>query len=299
MQLFQDQCMKPVSLPSRSSGVSLIEILISLVIGLVVVGAVLVSIVGAGKAGRYQAAFSQMNEDAQVGLSILARDLQMAGYSQPTALTNSTPLLPTPTMVLTFNPTVTRAVFGCDTGFANAAAATVVCGSVTTPALEVAYEADTANTVATVGGLPSDCLGNGIPGVAPFVARNRYFISAGNSGRPELYCASNNAANTPQPLIENIENMRVWYGVSVAADPRQVVRYVSATNINAVGAAEWNNVISVRICLLVRSAEPVLNAGDEDTLTYRDCSSVTQTSNDRYLRRAYFATSSLRAKMPL
>lgn len=291
--------MKPVSIRTRSRGVSLIEMLITLVIGLVVVGAVLVSIIGSSKAGRFQSAYAGMNEDAQIGLSILSRDLQMTGYAQPTALTSDGGTPPTFSLTSTTLGTSTF-VFGCDTGFANPRAATLVCGTTATPALEVAYEADTGNTVA-VGVVPSDCLGNGITAGPPYVARNRYFISAGNSGRPELYCASDIAASV-QPLIENIEGMKIWYGVSVPASPTQVVRYVTATDIAALGAvaaaAEWRQVISVRICLLVRSAEPVLNAGD-DTLTYLNCDSASSTSNDRYLRRAYFTTASLRVRMPL
>jgi type IV pilus assembly protein PilW len=79
------------------------------------------------------------------------------------------------------------------------------------------------------------------------------------------------------------------------------VRYVTATDIASLGvgaSAEWDRVVAVRICLLVRSADPVLNPGDGDTLTYLDCDSVQQTSNDRYLRRAYFSTATLRDKMP-
>jgi type IV pilus assembly protein PilW len=278
---------------SFQRGVSLIELMLSLVIGLVVVGAVLVSIIGASKSGRFKTAYAQMNEDAQIGLSILARDIQMAGYSEPTALVN-TGTIPAPVYVLNFGNLAT-AIFGCDTNFANPVVASVVCGAAANAAIETSYQADTQSTVST-GGVPSDCLGNAIAVGPPYIVRNRYYISSGNSGRPELYCAG--VGGSGQPLIENIDSMSILYGVQVAANPRQVVRYVSATAIAGVGAAEWNNVISVRICLIVRSAEPVLNTGD-DTLKYQDCAGVSQTSNDRYLRRAYFTTSTLRARMPL
>lgn len=288
--------MRPVSAFSRVRGISLIEMMISLVIGLVVVGAVLVSIIGSRNAGRFQSAYAQMNEDAQIGLSILSRDLQMAGYSQPTALISDGAASPTFSLTSTSLGTSTF-VFGCDTGFANPNAASLVCGATATPAIEVAYEADKGNTVQTAG-KPSDCLGNAIAVGPPYVARNRYYISSGASGRPELYCAS---AASSQPLIENIDGMKIWYGLSLAANPSQVVRYVTATDIAGLGAAaataEWAHVISVRVCLLVRSAEPVLNA--EDTLSYLDCDSASQAINDRYLRRAYFTTASLRVRMPL
>lgn len=294
--------MKPVTLRSRNQGFSLIELMISLVIGLVVVGAVIVSLIGSGQTGRYQAAFAQMNEDAQIALSILSRDLQIAGYSQPTDLVNTAPPASTPTFnfasstIGTSNP-----VFGCDTGFVDPAATSLACGTATTPAIEVVYEADKFTTVLTSGGVPSDCLGNaitvGLPAV--YVARNRYYLAPSSSGRPELHCASANGA-TPQPLVENIEAMAIWYGVAVAANPTQVVRYVTATDIATSGLAdEWKRVVSVRICLLVRSAEPV-SAGDEATLTYLDCAGTSPppTSSDGRLRRAYFTTAAIRDKMP-
>jgi type IV pilus assembly protein PilW len=291
--------MKPVRMRSRVRGISLIEVLISMVIGLVVVGAVMVSLIGSGNTGRFQSAYAGMNEDAQIGLSILSRDLQMTGYAQPTALVSNG--APSPTYSLTSTTLgSTTFVFGCDTGFANPTAATLACGTAVTPALEVAYQADTGNTMANAG-VPSDCLGNAIAAGPPYVARNRYFISTGASGRPELYCASNNAANAAQPLIENIENMKIWYGVFVPAAPTQVVRYVTATQIAALGAgaaAEWSQVISARICVLARSAEPVLNT-TEDPIAYLNCDSVSANSNDRYLRRAYFTTASVRVRMPL
>jgi len=292
--------MKQVATRSRSRGFSLVEVMVSLVIGLVVVGAVIVSTIGSVKAGRYQSAYAQMNEDAQIGLSILSRDLQMAGYAQPTAVTTSGSGA---SLVLTLSSTTlgtSTPVFGCDTGFADPTASSLICGTATTPGFEVVYQADARNTVPTSGGVPSDCLGNGISSGPPYVAHNRYFLSSGSSGRTELYCASNNAANTPQPLIENVEDMQLRYGTSLLATPSQVVRYESATEINNLGvaaAAEWAQVISVRLCLLVRSAEPVLNPGD-DTVTYRDCSGTLVTPTDRYLRRAYFTTATVRDKMP-
>lgn len=302
--------MKHSSKFRRIRGLTLIELLISMVIGLVVVGAVIVSMIGSGKAGRFQEAYSQMNEDAQIALSIISRDIQMAGYSNPTGLVPVVPPTATPTMVLAFaNLGPGNPVFGCDTGFLNpgAAANSLVCGTATTAAIELVYEADGRNTVPTGGGVPSDCLGNGLGGVAPFIARNRYFLTtssaSGSSGRPELSCASSTAGNTSQPLVENIEDMRIVYGVSLPAVvppvAAQVVRYVSASQIATAGVTEWANVVSVRVCLLARSAERVLTTGGaEDTLTYMDCAGASQTSSDGYLRRAYFSTSAIRDKMP-
>jgi len=273
---------------SRMQGLSLVEILISLVIGLVVVGAVLISYIGSGQTNKLQAAYSQMNEDAQIGLSILSRDLLMAGYAQPTGVNASS----------TFSRTYAdRPVFGCNNGFASPnTTGSVACAATgTMPAFEVVYEADIRNTVPTSADIPSDCLGAGLTqqtvGATNFyIASNRFYVANGNTGRPELHCASSQGA-PGQPLVDNVESMKVWYGEANAATSRQVVRYVTAGNVT-----DWGLVISVRVCLLMRSAEPVLVSG-EDSATYLDCDSASQTSADRHVRRAYFTTTTLRNKM--
>lgn len=280
-----------VLLRSRQRGLSIIEVLVSMVIGLVVVGAVLLSYIASGQTNKLQAAYAQMNEDAQVGLLIMSRDLQLAGYAQPTSLNATT---------FQFGRTYSgNAVFGCDTGFvaANTTGAVACAPTGSSPAIEVVYEGDITNTVPTSGGLPSDCLGASLTqqtvGATSFyLTHNRYYIATSVLGRPELHCASDKAASTGGALVDNVENMKIWYGEANPADKRQIVRYVSAANVLD---PTFALVVSVRVCLMMRSAEPVLTA--EDPATYLDCDSVSQTSTDRFARRAFFTTTALRNKM--
>lgn len=286
--------MRPLRLPGRIRGVSMVEVMVTLVIGIVVVGAVLVSLMSSGKAGRQQAAFAEMNDNAQVAFGIIGRDLLLAGYARPTGLAPG---------VSTFSRTYSgRAVFACEAGFAspNAQTAATCAGSGSAPALEVVYEADTTNTVPTAAGLPSDCLGNGLTAEAAghYLAHNRYYVLTGVTGRPELHCASR-LGNAGQPLVDNVERMKIWLGEANAADPRSIVRYVTPGSVT-----DWGLVVSVRICLQMRSSEAVLDAGETTDATtnaallaYLDCDGVTQTSADRLLRRAYFTTTTLRNKM--
>lgn len=269
----------------------MVEVMISLVIGLVVVGAVLVSFASSGQTGRQQSAYAQMNEDAQIALGTLSRDLLLAGYAQPTAVNTASA-----TFVRTY---ANRPVFGCDSGFVSpSTTGSVSCNATgTLPALEIVYEADLASTVPTSTGLPSDCLGAALTAqvtgsVTFYIARNRYYLATGNTGKPELHCASDRAGATGQPLVENVEGMKLWYGEANAAAPRQVVRYVQAASV-----ADWNYIVSVRACVLVRSSDPV--PLDETNPTYLDCDGTSQTVTDRYLRRSYFTTTSLRNKMAL
>lgn len=332
--------MKPVRSMRKIRGITLIEILISLTIGLVVVGAVIVTFVSSGQASRNHSALTQMNQDAQIALNMLSREVQLAGYSAPASLTGSPRVVRyhSLTSAAGFVPETTGYIFGCDGGtngidpFVTPTAAMLTCSPTVGSAssgLAVAYEADLQNTVPTGAGVPSDCLGNRIgpqqdaDNIPYYVASNRYFIrTEPTSGRPELYCASPASPNFPaptpgtevvpypnpqpatgtQPLVENVQDMQIWYGMRtfpLVADDRQVVRYRQAAAINAMAAGAWDAVISVRICLLMRSAEPVLT--DEDDLTYQPCDqgAARATSPDKRMYRAYYTTSTLRSKMPL
>lgn len=318
--------MKHSVLQSRMRGVSLVEVMVSLVIGLVVVGAVLVSYMASGKASAQQAAYAEMNENAQLGLGLLSRDLLLAGYAQPTGyqMTAGVPPVPTGNLTRTYSG---RPVFGCDNGFAvENVIGDVACETTTpkSPAIEMVYQADLTNAVPvdvnntpaiSTDDVPSDCKGNQIrpvagtvSGVDYFITYNRYYLSSGNTGRSELHCASRTQDTSAhaipgQPLVDNVEAMKFWYGEAgaLAADSRRVVRYVTAGNL---ADASFAGVIAVKVCLLIRSSEAVLDAAETSNtstndamLAYLDCDSVAQSSGDRHLRRAYFTTVTLRNRM--
>lgn len=294
------------ALRSRARGVTLIELMISLVIGIVVIGAVLISYIASGQTNKRQAAYAEMNENAQIALSILRSDLLLAGYAQATGVLNSSGVK---TLSRTF---AGQPILGCGLGFVSentAGVATCNASGTGAPAIQISYEADVTNTTPTshTPPFPSDCLGNSL-GEAPlvsgaityYVTHNRYYLATGNSGRSELFCASaatNAGAVIPgQALVDNVEAMQIWYGEAGAAGSRQIVRYVAAAPSVTI---DWQNIISVRVCLLMRSSEPVLSGEDTELGLdkYLDCNSAEQTSADRHVRRAYFLTTTLRNKM--
>lgn len=291
---------------ARMRGVSLVEVMVSLVIGLVVVGAVLVSYLSSGKSTRQQAAYAEMNENAQMALTLISRDLLLAGYAQVTGI----PAVVPPAVSIFTRTYNGNAVFGCDNGFVapNTTGVLACVVGAGKPAIEVSYEADLSNTVPVAGppAVPSDCKGSQIrpvagtlAGVDYYVTHNRFFLSIGVTGRSELHCASASqdslgAALSSEPLVDNVEDMKIWYGEANAIDSRQVVRYVAASAV-----ADWTRIVGVRICLLMRSTEPALDQELTATPTYLDCDSTAQNLPDRYLRRAYFSTTTLRNKMPI
>ncbi len=324
----------PALYSSRSAqqGLSLIELLVSITIGLILVVAILSAYLGTSMSSKVAEAQGRMNEDAQAALTILSQQLRMAGNNPKQPDYAST----TPT-----NPvfgTSTYAIRGCDGTFSNlstaADIASLTCGGGGGPdSIAVSYEADAYNTVKTTSGKSTDCLGVTLPtvtgsvnkwnGVASVptsvtytVADNRFYI--GTSGvitAPSLYCKGNGTGGSPQPLVENVEDMQFIYGTAPSTTTTlSIAGYLNAGEIlSDPGLAaltddptRWGKVVAVRICVLVRSEQPV--APDATSAQYIPCPSSENSFDpkvavtpvaapDLRLRKAYSTTVILRNRV--
>ncbi|TWO69081.1 prepilin-type N-terminal cleavage/methylation domain-containing protein [Caenimonas sedimenti] len=320
------------SFMKRQRGLSLIELLVSLTIGLVLMVAVMSAYLGASSASRVAEAQGRMNEDAQAALNMLTQQLRMAGANprQPNYATD-TPRNPVFGPVGAATPTG-YAIRGCDSTFTDPAVAmtALACSGTGSDAVAVAYEADAFNTVRSTGGNPTDCLGNEVPttnavGVKMWtgasvvlaapqpafrVAENKFYI-ADSAGVPSLFCKGNATGSTAQALVENVEEMHIRYGTlndpAVVTDLR-LGGYMTATELNnwsmpvttpaTDGPTKWAKVVTVRICIIVRSAEPIVS--DTTSQRYHDCSGSSTpnaTKTDLRLRRAYSTTVVLRNRV--
>ena len=260
--------MKRGSTRSDSTGFALIEILVALVIGLVVVGAVLASYLSNSQTSRLQSALAQMDEDAQIGLRILTRELLMAGYALPTSLNADTRV---------FNQSYGgRAVVGCDKGFSAAPSTnpSTCASSGGTPSIEIAYEVDLYNSVVS-NGKGTDCAGVALPASQNGITFNRYSVGS-----------------STVPLVDNVERLQFWYGQSDGGARPQLIGYTQASG------ADFSRVMSVRVCLLMRSSESPAKAEDAVWQSYLDCDGIRRTAVDGRLRRVYFSTIALRSKTP-
>lgn len=315
--------MRPSKRPLYSSkasaqrGLSLVELMVAMTIGLFLLGAVAVIYVNTSTTSRSSTSESQMNEDATLALEVLQQQIRLAGFSNVT----------TPAGTRLFPG---RAVFGCDGALSNAnntAFQSLACNAAGTgpDTLSVRYEATLLNSQPVKNALnvdePANCVNEGIAAwdasaegaatATPLsLADNRYYIAndATNNNTPTLFCRGRTGAafGAATALIPNIEDMQIQYAVTalpVAGQPipHQVAGYVSANNaVLGATAANWSRVAAVRICLLARTAQTV-PTGDNATADlgrYTDCNGATQTNNDRFLRRAYVTTVQLRNMRP-
>lgn len=70
-----------VNAQKRQSGLSLIELMIALVLGLVVVSAVFNTFLGSSRSARFSQGLGQLQENGRYGITTLQRGIRMAGYS--------------------------------------------------------------------------------------------------------------------------------------------------------------------------------------------------------------------------
>jgi type IV pilus assembly protein PilW len=287
-------------------------VMVALVIGLVIVGAVMMNYLGSGASATQRGQVSQMSEDAQMALLQITRDLQQAGYTEVAGVMTSgaggTASFVRPGGGF-------RPVFACVGSFVDPHSAprwSAVCDPSGAPshALEVNFQATPANVMVNASGVPTDCIGNrlnvsatqvdesalGLSATTTYTS-NRYYINRA-TGRPELHCASPAATTSGgMPVVDNVEDMRFWFGIVPnwnVSDPaqRQPVRFLAPDDMMA---ADWPRVVSVRVCVLMRTAEPVLSGDDAQVYRYRDCAGTDGiASPDRRIYRAFHTTVSLR-----
>ena len=263
-------------------GFTLVELMVALVVGSMVIAALLAGYYAISVSSRHTRAMTQMTDDAAAALSILRGQLTQAGYSRPTGPNAKG-----------FQRLYTgKAVMGCDGDFNDLSVAigALTCKDTTgndnlKDSVAVSYEADASNSLQS-GGTPLDCLGNSLTqlGTAPntyWVSYSRFYVATGAGSRTALFCRGDGNPSG-QALVENIEDLQIQYGVSndLTASPARVAYYAKAVD------AAMDSVIAVRLCVLVASADEVM---DEKT-DYYNCQDTKVTPGDKRMYRSFRST---------
>lgn len=315
----------------QQAGLTLVELLVALVIGLVLLGTLVA--VYANTSGSVAAAKvdSQMSEDAQYVLNVLTRQIRQAGYNPIQPNRKEVNGLPGGATAIPF--------FACDAGFSNASttggtaaadATALTCNGTAVAGgggIAVTYEADVFNTIPTAATppVPTDCLGNGLTQLSQmdagppisgpylyYVTENRFYVKNNT-----LYCAGSGGATpfTDQPMIENVERIEFSYGAAhPTSGDKSIAGFLTSAAIGgAIGntatnsdmaalatpAERWGKVVAVKVCVIMRSANRLAEESSSNFGCNPDADQTLVTSTDGYRRRAYITTVTLRNRMAL
>ena len=278
-------------LKRAEGGFSLVELMISVAIGLVMVIFVSSLYIRSRTSYEVHDDNARLQQEGRIVMAMIGRNLTQAGYGSP-AGTIEGPFLPTNLIVpgAGLPASVIKAGQGfnaCDNGFTTPGDTSIhTCnGGSGVPAFETMYVVNPVVNTNTGAGV--DCNGQTVPanGAGDRVVINRFYLATQSGETQSLFCAGN-GGTTPQPLLGNVEDMRLTYGVAANAAhrPDSFVKTVAEV-VTAETAADpplrplrpFRGVVTVAVCLQIASADTVTTTDQ----SYYDCSGTLRTASDR------------------
>lgn len=256
----------------HSRGVSLVDLLVGIALGLVVVAVAMAALMTSrGITGTVTEA-TAMQQQAAYAFRVIGQQLRQAG-SLELSLTPSIVPGADPNSVMTPvafdppDPAGTRAQF--DRGVSSIAGT-----GTSTPTFTAGYqnyvEAVKSADDTVTASLLRDCLGrNGVTSGVPDAAVLTSTF-ARNADTNELVCAGT-ASETRRSIISNVTDMRVRYVVQSPLTTN--LRYFA----NPADVDNWRNVYAVEVCLELSGTETVSTPGAE----YTNCSGTATSYGDR------------------
>lgn len=215
---------------SRQSGVSLIELMIGMVVGLMVVIASMGSLVYTRTASRVMGDSTRLQQDAATAFRIIGQVARQAGARR---------LMDTPGGTVSFNPKYKGIQVNANTF--RPAAVRGTDGAFNGPDT---LEIDRDNTLAPEANKSPmdidsvDCLGEPIE--RAYSVSSKFSVDAG-----QLKCDGSGNSNGAFSLMSGVEDFQVWYGLREGPG----LRYTTATALNQLSPAPWDQVEALRVCL--------------------------------------------------
>jgi len=315
----------------NQTGMTLVELMVAMTLSLVILAGVIQVFISSKQSYRLNDAMSRVQENGRFAINFLVKDIRMAGFygcasgTTPTNHVNSagsydyggppiegtdgasgtadtliiraaTPsdILLTASMPLVSADLKTTSPSGLAEGdiimVSDCASSDVM--QITGPS--GTGPSDTGNVVHNTGvGTPGNATKNlskayGTDAVVMKMNEFTYSIQTGASGQPALFRNNNNG--TAMELVEGVDNMQILYGVDTDADSNKVANiYSDATTVDA--ANNWNNVVSVRISLLLQTIDDNVASSEIDYF-YNGVNNSPTTG--RKLRRVFTTTINVR-----
>ena len=278
----------------KQSGLSLIELMIAMFIGLFLLGGISSTYIYSVKSSGQRDQLSLLEANARLALEILSKTIQHTGYTSNVGF-------PIEKFITTTNPVESKPCTSgnsvVSTGFfpansiVNNGNATVSTNA--SDGIGIVYLGDSTIT--------NDCAGQPLDAACQITTSvsanptetaaarifNSFYLEDSNIGRA-LKCAG--SRSTDEIVIaDGVENMQILYGINADSSPdRSVERYVNADEVGTL----WSNITSVKIALLMRSERPVKDTAEQQKFTLLDADITSP--NDRFQRAVFSTTISLR-----
>ncbi|MFC0397556.1 PilW family protein [Paraburkholderia rhizosphaerae] len=258
----------------RSNGHTLLEVMIAVALGLIVTAGA-VSLYRSQRLALTRATdAAQMHDAGMTALTLIALQLQMAGFTPADAAPAGA-------------SASVSALFGCSAARPVGTDDRLTCEALAghSDGIAIRYVADNVSTWPSAAAQPTDCLGQGLVRTLPADAQgvpvvNRFYAKAsGSTGEPELYCEGSGKAGSSQPLVEGVERLRLRYWPAAAP---------AALDASALTPDQWNSVVAVDVCVLVRGAR------DTAPSRYVDCDGVPAVGTDKRARDAFWRRIAIR-----
>ena len=231
---------RPRGLGARQSGLSLIELLVAILIALFLIGGVIVVEQGVHRAYGDQSGISKLQDEERFAMSMLTDVISPAGYFPD----------PTSTSIIAALPSTGSPL--------NMLAGQSLSGTAGPPdSIYVRYMTANADGIDLCDGTTNTSGGN--------VSYTSYLYVSGN----ELYCqvqpGTGAAWGSAVPLVSDVTNMQVWYGINTSGTDNNVDTYVPSGSMTA---ARYQSVSSVMV--LLTFLNPLYGApGQAQYVTFR------------------------------
>lgn len=298
---------------AHQQGLTLVEIMVAITLSLILLAGVVEIFTGNKQTYRVQEATARLQENGRLAIQFMAKDIRIADFWGCTSnVTDVTNRLKPGSYIDPLN----GGISGTDNDGLNGSDTIILQGAYGTGIPVEKHTLTSASFKTMIGHglqvdeivLASDCLtadifqvtsaneanktvvantGMSVPGNASKLEKEYqgdasiyrlktvgYALQNGANGQPGLFRSEN---GNNQELIEGVENMQILYGEDTDVDGSANI-YVDAS-----GVTDWENVVSARITLTVRTLEDNLSE---------------QTANgDRRIRRAFTTTVTIRNRV--
>ena len=221
-------------------GVSLVELMVGIVIGLLVILAAVATLVFTRVSSQTVGDSSRLQQDASTAFRIIGHHIRQGGARRVVApIAGSANVL--------FNGLYLG--YGVNPNTGSAAIVNGADGSGTAPdVLQVSHDSE-ADLGAT------DCLGEVPVAASANNIQNRFFHVVNTLGVGELRCLGSGATSAATPagfaLVQGVEDFQVWYGFRALGTDN--VRYQTSSQLATLTPVPWDQVESVMVCLRLRS----------------------------------------------